>query len=488
MNVSGSTLGPAGTSSFRDPAGRVFLIGDRIIRLVNKTALPDLKTFLASNTAETFTKASRLVTTEILEPEAASTILGHGEFVIPEGSMFVEHERLPFQNFPYEWPPEMLHSAAGLTLDLAESLLDEGLGLKDATPYNILFRGPEPVFVDLLSFEQRNLGDPIWLPQAQFERTFLLPLLVNKYFNLQLDQLLSVRRDGLEPEDVYRLCGPMRRFFPPFVSLVSIPAFLGARHNQDNQAIYKSKILDNVEKAHFILRSTFRRLRRLLNKVEPRKGRSSVWSEYSTRNNNYSEEHLTAKTRFIERAMAEFKPKTVLDVGCNTGPYSVITAKSGAHVVAIDIDAVVVGETWRRSCAEGLEILPLVVNLTRPTPAIGWRNSECAAFLDRARGAFDAVLMLAVVHHMLVTERIPLDEIIDLAHELTNDILIIEFIAREDPMFRRLARGRDELFTDLSTQRFETSCSREFEIVRSEHLGATRRLYLLRKRGTTVNA
>ena len=79
---------------------------------------------------------------------------------------------------------------------------DDGIGLKDATPYNILFRGPDPVFIDVLSFERRNPGDPTWLPYAQFVRTFLLPLLANKYFGLGLDQILTTRRDGLEPEEV----------------------------------------------------------------------------------------------------------------------------------------------------------------------------------------------------------------------------------------------------------------------------------------------
>jgi 2-polyprenyl-3-methyl-5-hydroxy-6-metoxy-1,4-benzoquinol methylase len=383
----------------------------------------------------------------------------------------------------------MLHTAGRLTLDLAESLLDEGLGLKDATPYNILFRGPEPVFVDLLSFERRNPGDPIWLPQAQFERTFLLPLLVNKYFGMQLDQVLAVRRDGLEPEDVYRLCGPIRRLLPPFLSLTSIPTWLAARHDEDNQRIYKAKILDNVEKARFIVRSLFNRLRRILDELEPKRGKTSAWSDYVTSNNNYSELHFRAKTTFVEDAIAEFKPKRVLDVGCNTGHYSAVAARSGARVLGIDSDAVVVGETWRRASAEGLDILPLVINLTRPSPAIGWRNGECPAFLDRARGVFDAVLMLAVIHHMLVSERIPLPEIIDLAAELTTDILIIEFVASDDSMFRRLTRGRDHLFADLTPQLFENTCGRKFEIVRSQHLESTSRwLYLLRKKRTLGNA
>ncbi len=487
MSSSHSSLNQAILASFRDPAGRVLVIDDRIIRIVNSSGVRDLRAFMDSNTSQKFMEAGRLVHSDILDSSTAENLFRNRAienlFDAKNGSIIVEHEQVQFQSFPYEWPPEMLHSAARLTLDLVESLLDEGFGLKDATPYNILFRGPDPVFVDLLSFEQRNPGDPVWLPQAQFERTFLLPLLVNKYFGVQLDQLLSVRRDGLEPEEVYRLSGPFRRLFPPFLSLVSIPAWLAARHDEDNQGIYQNQILDNVEKARFILKSQFRRLRRILENLEPERGKSSVWSDYTSKNNNYSEAHFIAKNRFVEDALIEFGPKKVLDVGCNTGHQSSIAAKRGASVVAIDSDAVVVGEVWRRARAEGLDILPLVVNLTRPTPAIGWRNGECPGFLDRARGEFNAVLMLAVVHHMLVSERIPLSEIIDLAAELTTDMLVIEFIAPEDSMFRRLTRGRDHLFTGLTTEVFEDTCRQKFKIVHSQHLeGTSRWLYALMKK------
>jgi 2-polyprenyl-3-methyl-5-hydroxy-6-metoxy-1,4-benzoquinol methylase len=413
---------------------------------------------------------------------------GFASLLRTDDSLALEHERIPFQSFPYEWPPEMLHAAARLTLDLAETLLEDSLGLKDATPYNVLFRGPDPVFVDVLSFERRNPDDPIWLPYAQFVRTFLLPLLVSKSFGIRLDQLLGGRRDGLEPEEVYRLCGPLRKIMPPFLTLVSMPKWLASRHDQDDLTIYQSKTLHNPEKARYILETLFSRLRRILNSLEPTGGGSSAWSDYMTSNNNYTEHQLGAKRRFVEWVMAEFHPKRVLDVGCNTGHFSAIAAREGASVVAIDNDPVVVGEAWRQAYAERLDILPLIVDLTRPSPAIGWRNNECPSFLDRSSGAFDGVLMLAVIHHMLVSERIPLDEIIDLAAELTTDILVIEFIGPDDSMFRRLARGRDHLFAYLTTELFENSFKRKFNIMRCERLAGTSRwLYLLCKRETTAN-
>ncbi|MFX4263653.1 class I SAM-dependent methyltransferase [Pelotomaculum propionicicum] len=470
--------------SFRDPAGRLLNIEGRIIRVVNKSGEQDLKDFLSSAAAEKNTKSGSLVITTILGDESIKELQGINNIshIFNNSSMVVEHERITFQSFPYEWPAEMLYASGRLTLDFAVDLLKEGFGIKDATPYNILFRGCHPVFIDLLSVERRDQGDPIWSPYAQFVRTFLLPLLINKHLGLPLDQIFLTRRDGLEPEEAYRLLSPLKRLKSPFLTLASIPTWLAAGEKKDNPAIYHKKHDDNFEKARYILSSLFAQLRKNLNKSKPVKGKDSAWSDYMC-SNNYTTEHIGAKQIFIENLLAECKPKMVLDVGCNTGYFSAIVARSGAAVVAIDYDPVVVGSVWRKASKEGLDILPLVVNITRPSPAAGWRNLECQSFLDRARGGFDAVFMLAVIHHMLVTERIPLDEIVDLAAEITTDILVIEYVSPQDSMFRRLTRGRDNLFEYLSTDVFETSCRRHFEIIRVQHLDNTERwLYLMRKK------
>src|SRR5688572_29657346 len=162
-------------TSFRDPAGQLIPLNGRILRVINQTGQPDLRAFLDSAQSRQLIDAGRLVRTEVLDhAEAAAAFAGTGlleQLVQPDETLIIEHERVPFPSFPYEWPPEMLHEAALLTLDLADSLLEDGFGLKDATPYNILFNGPRAVFVDWLSFERRDPSDPTWLPYAQFVRT-----------------------------------------------------------------------------------------------------------------------------------------------------------------------------------------------------------------------------------------------------------------------------------------------------------------------------
>jgi len=198
---------------------------------------------------------------------------------------------------------------------------------------------------------------------------------------------------------------------------------------------------------------------------------------------SYDAEAFKAKEAFVRAALAELKPTVVLDAGANTGHFSRLAASLGARVVAIDSDAACVGEGFTRARQESADVLPLVVDLARPTPSLGWRNRESASFLDRARGQFDLVLMLAFVHHLLVTERVPLNDIIDLAAELTTSSLIIEFVPFNDPMFQRLLRGRDALFAGYTREAFEHACEKRFQIVRATELpGAGRWVYWLKRR------
>jgi 2-polyprenyl-3-methyl-5-hydroxy-6-metoxy-1,4-benzoquinol methylase len=474
------------TISLRDPGGHVCHVDDRIVRVVNRAALADLRVFLNSSSSAQFLKSQRLVNTQFLDSKTTAEILQNntvrGVCEQLPGAAIIEHERVQFPSFPYEWPAEMLYAAAELTLDFAESLVEDGLGLKDASPYNVLFRGSRPVFVDLLSFETRDAADPTWLPFAQFVRTFLLPLLVNKHFGLSLAELFTAHRDGLEPGEVFRLLRPLQKLRSPFLMLVTIPVWLSSREETDRERIYQKRRLSDPTRAKFILRGMLRNVRRKLAATAPTKGRTSVWSGYMD-HNRYSEDYFPLKQAFVSNAMCEQRPARVLDVGCNTGHFSAIAARAGASVVAIDYDAVVIGEVWREANANNLDILPLVINLARPTPSIGWRNSECQSFLERARGHFDSVLMLGVIHHLLVSERIPLSEVIKLAAELTTDSLIIEFVAPDDPMFRRITRGRDHLFTNLTREFFEKTSSQHFEIVRCQQLDQTSRwLYLMKKK------
>ncbi len=179
------------------------------------------------------------------------------------------------------------------------------------------------------------------------------------------------------------------------------------------------------------------------------------------------------------------RPAHVLDAGCNTGHFSLLAAGYGARVVAIDWDPGAVGVVWSRARAADAAVLPLVVNLAAPTPALGWENAESESFLARARGRFDCVLMLGLLHHLVVSERIPLERILDLAAGLTTDLLVLEFVAADDSQFLKIARGREGLHRDWSPATFEYAVQQRFDILEQCAVSSTRRVYTLRKLGSS---
>ncbi|PWT87785.1 MAG: SAM-dependent methyltransferase [Blastocatellia bacterium] len=466
--------------SFRDPAGSVVISNGRAFRVVNEHYKEEVLDILHGEPVPALIASGALVNTIAVDDVDLAAALRRISAVTDAAPLILEHEHIDFSTYPYEWPAEMLYAAAELTLDLMEQLLPHGLGLKDASPYNILFKHSRPILVDLLSLERRNPLDPTWLAYAQFVRTFIRPLLANKHFNLGLDQVFRVYRDGLQPEHVFHMCGWWRRLSFPFRTVVTVPTLLARMNPNRYQGIYNARQSRSSEQAAFILDRQLKGLRRKLRSAKPNPDRPSIWANYPGQ--DHQERNKQTKEHFLKAALERQRPRRVLDVGCNVGDYSEIAARSGASVVAIDQDAVVVGRLWRRSFERNLKILPLVVDIARPTAGLGWRNQECRPFLDRATNVFDCVLLLAVMHHLLVTERVPLGEILKLVYDLTTHTAIIEFVAPDDPMFRLLTRGNERLYEHVSREHFESESSKFFVTERSERIGDTHRwLYWMRR-------
>lgn len=464
-------------ASLRDPAGYLVNCGNRLIRVIRPEFVNEYQMLLSSPWLLEQCKVGTIAAFRILENYQATRLLGSKA----ANCLCLEHEVICFPSYPTEWPLEMLCAAAELTLKLCLQSLQNGVGLKDATPFNVLFLGSKPIFVDLLSFETRFPNNPIWLAYGQFVRSFLLPVLLDACIGISCGSTFLKRRDGIEPEDVYRFLSPLARFTPPFIGNVTIPYILSTLAERPSSKIYIPKSISNPDQATFILQSLFSRLLRTIKSSSLRKHRSNVWTTY-TESCTYTETDIAHKMDFVMQFLDEFRPARVLDVGCNTGTYSFLAVKYGAEVVATDLDPEVVGNLWQRANKEQADILPLVVNLANPTPAQGWRNCETLSFLERAEGYFDAVLMLAVVHHLFVTDQIPLEEIITQASRLTIKWLIIEYVGPDDPQFIRLLRGREGLFSWFGREVFEKELGKHFNIIRQDEIkGNGRWLYLARK-------
>lgn len=449
-------------ASFRDPAGSVSITKDRVLRTVYPDGLPNLRMWLESPAIRRFVDEGRAAATT--QVQANPTV--------------VEHPRIPFISYPWEWPAAMLHAAGMLTLDLAEAVIGEGLRLKDATPLNVLFRGAAPVFIDVLSLQERGPRDPIWWAAAQFARTFLIPLLLYRRTGAPVHEIFLFHRDGLTPADAVRRLPALRRWLPPDLTLATLPSRAAKLESAE---LYRQREARDAGEAQFIFSRRIRAFRRQMEALTP-EPRESEWSEYEKQCPSYTPAQREARRAFIVKKLEEIRAESVLDIGANAGEFSLLAAASGARVVAIDSDPEVVSAIWRAASAAKADVLPLVVDFARPTPPAGWMGREHAGFLDRAAGGFDCVLMLALIHHLLVSERIPLDQILEAAAALTTRWLLIEYVAPQDPMFRRLARGREELHEWQTRAVFEECAQAHFEIAGRMETAEFRVLYLLRRK------
>lgn len=459
---------PVAIETFRDPAGSLRVEGEVARRTVRPQYAAAALKFLDSDLAHVWVNQGHLIPTRVTGEDAHT------------GEIFLEHPRVFFPSYPWEWTPGAWIAAAELTLDLCQDLLAEGLILKDATPLNILFEGTRPVFVDVLSIEARNSESPLWLAYAQFVRTFLLPLAAHRYLGWPLAASLH-KRDGYEPADLYPHLSRMQRWREPFRSLVTLPYLLEKRQQRSETAAKAPALKQAPEIATAVLRRNLKKLRAQLMRLKPGESESR-WSQYPEKADHYTADDHQQKNAFVRRALLLAAPRQVLDLGANTGVYSRIAGSMGANVIAWDTDIAATERNRAQAAAERWPIQPLIADVARPTPAAGWRNAESLSLLDRARHKFDCVLMLGLLHHLLLADQIPLDEIASLLHELTVRWAIVEWIPVTDPRFRELVRGREELYGHWSEEHFAAAIRPYFSSAVEERLKNGRTLYLLEVR------
>ena len=392
----------------------------------------------------------------------------------------IEHPRIFFISYAWEWCPAQLRAAAELTLELCEEAIEAGYILKDATPDNVLFDGPRPIFVDLLSLERREPCSPLWLAQGQFVRSFLLPLLGLQHLGWPL-KAMQLRRDGYEPSELYAALSWRQRLWPGLLGSVTLPTWLEGRANHPRaNGRYANLLWQNPEIATAVLLGNLARLRRRVRRAAPPLS-PSRWSSYMANAPHYSEASHAAKQAFVARVLAEARPQDVLDLGANTGTYSRLAVASGARTVAIDRDPSAVERLWQRAQAEGSHVLPLVADIARPTPALGWENTETFSLMDRLEGKFDLVLLLALLHHLLLMDQIPLEKIANLAARTTRKHALVEWIPPRDPMFQSLLRGRGSLYNHLDLDALRTAFHPAFRVAAQHRLANGRTLVLFEK-------
>lgn len=456
--------------TFRDPAGRLLLAPHHALRQIHPSAEEATRAFLASPLRAALEKNGDLIPSEVANPDVHTCV--------ERGELWLEHPRIDPITYPWEWTPAQWRAAAELTLRIASQAIAAGWTLKDATPLNILFNGARPVLVDVLSFELRDPRSSVWLAYGQFVRTFLLPLVAAKYLSWPL-QATFFRRDGYESSEIYKALRPWQRINPNLIDVVTLAALLEKPRAGKQPSRRPASTADPELASHILEKRIVRLGRQIKSTAAPRS--PSQWSEYAQTATHYQAPDTVEKQEFVKNVFQRCGARSVLDIGANTGIYSLIAADAGANVVSLDADAAALEALWTTAAQKNKPITTLVANIARPTPAGGWKNREQLSLLDRLTGKFDLVLMLAVIHHLILREQLPLGHIADLCASLTTRWLVLEWVPPSDPMYQEWLRGREDLYGHLSEDDLRHAFSPSFSVDDRSPLGNGRVLFLFQK-------
>ncbi len=455
------------TATFRDPAGSLSLEDDFAVRTIHPAARDQVMEFVTSQFCSKLQERGDMVAITLRNTPAGLQLL---------------HPKVPVPTYPWEWTPSQWLAAAQLTLALCAEALNEGWVLKDATPLNILFVGSRPVLVDVLSFEPwnptpRDHASHIWMAYGQYIRTFLLPLLMNKLSGWPLE-LSLFKRDGYEPAELYKVLSWRQRLSRAAFWPVTLPAKLekaGAAGAQRQKVQHHRPVV-----AIHLMKKTLADLRMRTRRAMP-EHTGSEWTNYAATLKHYTAQESSQKLDWVRKVLEDLRPERVLDIGANTGVFSALAAESGARVVALERDAAAAESLYRMSRKSRLSIQTIHADLARPTPAVGWENGETSTLLHRLEAQSDMVLMLAVIHHLILMEQIPIGEILDLVYRLTWRYVVVEWVPVGDPMFQSLMRGRDELYGALTEEDLLAACVGRFHTLRRQPLENGRVLFLFAK-------
>lgn len=449
-------------ASFRDPSGFLYHREGELLRQVNASFQANYDQLIQSGFYGVLSTEELLIPHQEVDLELAAT---------EDAYKVLRPQKIPFISYPYEWCFSQLKDAALITLRIQRLAINEGMSLKDASAFNLQFLNGKPILIDSLSFESYAEGKP-WIAYRQFCRHFLAPLALMALRDVRLSQLLRAHIDGL-PLDLASSLLPRRSWLNLglvvhlHLHAATIRRLAGMRVDLERRSrgMTRNAMLGLIDS-----------LERLVKKLrwDPQGTR---WADYEDMD-HYPAEAKQRKEALVKEYLDIAEPKMVWDLGANVGRYSRVASSAGAYTVSIDSDSGAVEQNYLQMAAEGEKsLLPLLADLTNPSPSLGWHSSERDSLL--ARGPADAVLALALIHHLAISNNVPLDHLAEFFAQ-AGHWLVIEFVPKSDPQVRLLMAAREDIFTNYTQVGFEIAFEEFFHIHRAEDLpGTERRLYLM---------
>lgn len=441
MNSTAKKLAP----SFRDPSGFLFQRNDLLFRQINNCYKDEYDLLMSCGLYEKLVQKQMLIPHQELDAPAYVPELSY-KVILPQ--------KVNFISFPYEWSFSQLKDAALQTLRIQKTALQAGMILKDASAYNIQFHNGSPTLIDSLSFAKYIEGKP-WVAYRQFCQHFLAPLALMSLADIRLNKLLQIYIDGIPLDLASKLLPPLSWLKGGILSHVHLHAYAQKRFSKPREESAKENIRVSKEAMIGLVESLTNTIKKLSWKVN-----NTDWANYY-QETNYSNEAFEQKKHIVYDLIHDLAPKSILDLGANTGEFSRLGQDiEGCQIISTDIDPGAVELNYRECKKARIKnILPLLIDLTNPSPAIGWSNTERQSFFQRA--PVDLLLALALIHHLAISNNVPLQ---DIAHTLASlgKNLIIEFVPKEDSQVKRLLASREDIFHNYTSEGFLQAFTHDF--------------------------
>jgi ribosomal protein L11 methylase PrmA len=395
---------------------------------------------------------------------------GAPDVELPQGHRLARHARLPLISYPYEWPFALLKRAALLHLDIQREALIEGMSLSDCSAYNVQFRGVDPIFIDVLSFRRYREGE-IWAGQRQFQMQFLNPLLMQALAGVPYHDWYRGALEGIETADLARIVPWRSKLSFNMLSHVTVPTRMSAKAATNIDKAIRDAGKVRLPKKHYD--GLLGQLRDWIAGLEPRMTVKSTWQDYD-RSNSYEEPERAAKREFVAEFCRHRQPNRLLDIGCNTGEYSEVALASGAKLaIGFDFDHGALQNACHRAAAKQLALTPLYQNAMNPSPGQGWRGVERKTIQERTEP--DAVLALAVLHHLAIARNVPLGAAVAwLVGWAPSGI--IEFVPKSDPTVQTMLALREDIFKGYSQDGFEACLAKHARITERKVVSSSQRV------------
>ncbi|MFM1756397.1 MAG: hypothetical protein RL621_1351 [Bacteroidota bacterium] len=402
-------------------------------------------------------------------------------------------KQIPFQSYPFEWSYGQWRKVLYAYLQINKIALAHGMILKDATPYNFYFEGGRAVLLDTSSFDFFKEGDP-WIAYRQFCSEMLSPLALMHYNGQRWAKITQSHLRGMPLNFVSKQL--------PLKSWLNMTCLLHihlhgkyATNDSENSSLRNSnkkgfeKTEKLVDKQKGFSKEKIVSLMKMLQSTVVNWKQPFAfekhWIDYYHKD-IASDKYLIHKEAVIKEWLAQLtnqnKLNSILDLGANTGKFSLISSEYSDKVIALEYDDICVDAIDKAIVSSKKNnIYCLRMDLAETTPNMGVLEKEYSSIYTRAKSSM--VLGLALIHHLFISNQLNFDQIASMFNEFSDKQVITEYIPITDEKVQFLMKDKQRDYQDYTEEGFTNALEQYFQIKERVKLeGSERILYLLEKK------